>query len=54
MTPVEQLKEILHDAGSRYAMADPSTWPQQAALGAKGEWEKLTVLQKELDKGKRV
>ena len=54
MTPVEQLKEILHDAGSRYAMADPSTWPQQAALGAKGKWEKLTVLQKELDKGKRV
>ena len=53
-TSVEQLKLILHEAGSHFAMADPSTWPQQAALGAKGEWDKLAALQKELDKGRRV
>ncbi len=53
-TSVEQLKLILHEAGSHFAMADPSTWPQQAALGAKGEWDKLAALQKELDKGRRI
>ncbi len=53
-TSVEQLRLILHEAGSHFAMADPSTWPQQAALGAKGEWDKLAALQKELNKGRRV
>ena len=34
-TPVETLREILSGAGRRYATADPSTWPEQAALGIK-------------------
>jgi len=53
-TSVEQLRQILHEAGSHFAMADPTTWPQQAALGAKGEWKKLAALQEELDKGRRL
>ncbi|RME13236.1 MAG: 50S ribosomal protein L17, partial [Bacteroidetes bacterium] len=37
----------------RYKMHDPTTWPQQAALAAKGEWDKLAKLQKELKGGKK-
>jgi large subunit ribosomal protein L27 len=51
-TPVETLQSILHDAGSRYTMHNPGTWPRQAKLAAEGKWEELEVLQKELDGGK--
>ena len=29
-TPVERLQEILNDAGARYRVTDPSSWPAQA------------------------
>ncbi len=51
--PVAKLKEILHAAGSRFAMMEPTTWPEQAALAAKGDWATLDKLQDELDGGKR-
>ena len=47
------LKEVLADAGSRFRMHDPTTWPEQAALAAAGETEKLAKLQDELKGGKR-
>ncbi len=50
--PVERLREILRAAGSRYAMVDPGTWPEQALLGAMGEWDALKELQDKLDKGR--
>ncbi len=53
-TSVEHLKQILREAGAHFAMADPTTWPQQAALGAKGEWKKLAALQEELIRGRRA
>ncbi len=40
-----KLKKILSDAGSRYKMHDPTTWPEQAAMAAKGEWGKLKSYQ---------
>ena len=46
------LKSILEDAGSRYKMHDPTTWPQQAALAAEGKWDELKVLQDKLDGGR--
>lgn len=52
-TKVSTLKGILEVAGSRYKMHDPSTWAQQAALAAKGEWAKLEKLQKQLKGGKK-
>ena len=45
-------QEVLEEAGSRYKMFDPTTWPQQAKLAADGEWEKLEKLQDELKGGK--
>lgn len=50
---VEKLKGILEEAGSRYKMHDPTTWPQQAGLAAEGKWDELKTLQDELDGGKK-
>lgn len=49
----KRLKGILEAAGSRYKMHNPSTWPAQAKLAAKGDWEKLGTLQAELSGGKK-
>ncbi|HRD06081.1 MAG: hypothetical protein U0V54_08220 [Saprospiraceae bacterium] len=46
------IAEILNNAGSRFAMHDPTTWPQQAKLAAAGKWEQLKKLQDELKAGK--
>ena len=51
-TDPEKIKEILAEAGSRYKMHDPTTWPQQADMAAKGEWDALKKWQDELDGGK--
>jgi len=51
-TPVERLREILTAAGGRFRLADPGTWPRQAALGAAGDWAALTQLQTQLKAGK--
>jgi predicted flap endonuclease-1-like 5' DNA nuclease len=51
--PVSRIKEILSEAGPRYAMHDPGTWSAQALLAANGEWENLKAYQEFLDAGKR-
>src|SRR5690606_16365904 len=53
-TPVDRLRELLAAAGSRFAAHDPGTWPEQAALAAKGNFEALDRLKAELDGGKRA
>jgi predicted flap endonuclease-1-like 5' DNA nuclease len=47
-----RLLEILHAAGLR--LGDPTTWPEQAALAAAGNWEDLQRLQDGLKGGRRV
>ena len=49
---VTRLRKILHDAGSRYKMHDPGSWPRQSNLAAKGEWKKLDALQDKLQGGR--
>ena len=49
-----RLREILAEAGSRYRMHDPSTWPEQATLAVTGEWDKLQELQDRLKGGREV
>ncbi len=53
-TDTEKIKEILAAAGSRYTMHDPGTWPRQAAMAAKNDWDALLKWQDELDGGKEV
>jgi predicted flap endonuclease-1-like 5' DNA nuclease len=51
-TDVDRLREILQEAGPRYKMMDPESWPEQAGLAANGNWDALQKLQDELDGGK--
>lgn len=44
MTP-DQIKPILEAAGGQFRMHDPKSWPYQAELAAKGEWERLKEYQ---------
>lgn len=53
-TDLAKLGEVLLDGGSRYNRADPTTWPEQAALARDGKWVELETLQDELKGGKRV
>ncbi|MBL0182850.1 MAG: glycoside hydrolase family 13 [Chitinophagaceae bacterium] len=48
----KKLKQILEDAGSKFSMHNPGTWPKQAKLAAKGKWDELAELQQELKGGK--
>lgn len=52
--PVEQLREILEAAGSRYQIHDPGTWPAQAKFAAEGQWEELKEYQDMLIGGRDV
>lgn len=51
-TSVERLKSVLEAAGSRYKLADPTTWPKQAEYAANGDWDALEKYQEFLDGGK--
>ena len=46
------LQEILNNAGPRYRMHNPGTWPRQAEMAAAGRWEELTRWQSELKGGR--
>lgn len=49
-----QLREILNAAGNRYRMIDPTTWPQQAALAAAGDWAGFNALTAQLKGGRKA
>lgn len=48
---VPQMRKILDDGGSRFRIANPETWAQQAALAAVNKWAELKKLQDELSGG---
>jgi predicted flap endonuclease-1-like 5' DNA nuclease len=49
----EAIKDLLKKGGSRFGTADPSSWPNQAALARDNKWAELKKLQDELDGGKK-
>ncbi|GGG36675.1 hypothetical protein GCM10011414_02530 [Croceivirga lutea] len=49
---VKTLATILENAGSRYRMHKPNSWPKQAKLAHQGKWDELKKLQDKLDGGK--
>ena len=49
---IDFLKTVLSDAGSRFQMHDPGTWPQQSELARDGKWDELKIIQDRLDGGK--
>lgn len=50
---VASLLDILQKGGTRFALANPETWAQQAALAAANRWADLRSLQDSLDAGVR-
>jgi len=53
-TEVAAIQEVLNNAGKRYSIHNPGTWPMQADLAANGKWDELKDLQDRLDGGKFV
>ncbi|HEY52705.1 MAG TPA: DUF4332 domain-containing protein [Caldilineae bacterium] len=51
-TDPHELRSILTDAGPRFRLANPATWPQQAQLAATGDWDGLLALQSRLKHGR--
>ena len=49
---VEKLRQILRDAGSRFQMHNPQTWPEQARLADEGKWDELKEYQDFLQGGR--
>ena len=47
-----RLREILEEAGSRFRMHNPDTWPTQARLAHEGKWQQLEEYQDHLDGGR--
>lgn len=48
----DTLKKMLTDAGSRYQMHDPKTWPKQAGMAYRNEWKELNKWQDEHSHGR--
>ncbi|MGC9393711.1 MAG: hypothetical protein ACP5J4_02515 [Anaerolineae bacterium] len=51
-TNVEELQRCLQEAGRKYRLANPATWPEQARLAAEGDWEALDTLKADLKSGR--
>lgn len=49
---VSRVQGILDNAGSRFKLADPETWGQQAGMAHRGEWDELEKFQDLLQGGK--
>jgi predicted flap endonuclease-1-like 5' DNA nuclease len=53
-TPRARIRSILEKAGPRYRLADPGTWPRQAALASRNKWSALKRLQAKLYGGRKT
>ena len=49
----EHLRRVLAEAGPRFQVQDPTTWPEQAGLLARGQWQQFTLLADRLKGGRR-
>lgn len=48
----KRLKEILREAGPRFSIHNPRSWPRQARLAARGKWDELQKLQDDIVAGR--
>lgn len=49
---IKNLKSILNEAGNKFALHEPKSWPKQAKLAADDKWVELGALQQSLNGGK--
>lgn len=47
----EHIRTLLDEAGPRYKMHNPTTWPTQASMAAEGKWDELKEYQDKLQGG---
>ncbi len=52
VTSTADIRKILDDAGSSFALAKPDTWPSQSDMASNNHWEKLMQWQDEFDVNK--
>ena len=52
-TSTERINDILNAAGNNYHLADPASWPQQAALLADGKFQEFEEYKEFLNQGKQ-
>lgn len=45
----ERLKSLLNEAGSQFKMHDPQSWPLQASMAFKQDWDKLEEYQESMN-----
>lgn len=48
------LKNYLENAGPQFKMHEPASWPHQAGMAARGEWNDLRVYQEFMDSGRET
>jgi predicted flap endonuclease-1-like 5' DNA nuclease len=48
----ETIQAVLDEAGSRYRLANPGSWSEQASLAAAEDWDGLESLQDQLSGGR--
>jgi len=48
----DTLKGYLDEAGSRFKMHEPKSWPHQAGMADRGEWDDLKLYQEFMDGGR--
>ena len=48
----DHLRRVLADAGSWFQMLDPTTWPEQAGMLARGEWRQFKLMADRLKGGR--
>jgi len=46
------IKSYLDEAGSRFKMHEPKSWPHQAGIADRGEWDDLKLYQEFMDDGR--
>lgn len=49
---VVKIQDLLNQAGDRYRIHNPNTWPKQARLANDGKWSELDNLQASLNAGR--
>jgi predicted flap endonuclease-1-like 5' DNA nuclease len=52
LADVATLRALLASAGPRFQVHDPSSWPEQAGLLARGEWQQFQTFVADLQGGK--
>jgi len=50
----DTLKSFLDNTGSRFKMHEPQSWPHQAGMAERGEWEELKIYQEFMDEGREI